>query len=290
MSDQVRMGDFLRARRAGLAPADVGLPSGGRRRAPGLRREELAALAGVSVDYYNRLEQGRERNPSAGVLHALAAVLRLNEEECAHLFALAQHAAQRVPTRVPTEVATGAPTEAGPTAGPRDVRPGIRQLLETVRPFPAYVLSRYSDVLAANPEALALFVGLADWPEERRNTVRYFFRHPAARELFPDWAELAPGTVANLHSVTAHDPQSPQLRALVDELTDGCPEFGALWARHEVRERRGEAKTFHHPTAGVLTLTSEILRHGDQGQRITLYQAPPGSPDHAALARLCPGG
>ena len=140
------------------------------RRTPGLRREEIAALAGLSIDYYIRLEQGKETNPSGPILDGLARALRLNEEEHAHLYALANHAAGRT-------------ARDSPPAS-RVVRPGVRQLLETVRPCPAYVLTRTSDLLAANPEALALFPGLADWPPERRNTIRYTFFHPAARELF----------------------------------------------------------------------------------------------------------
>jgi hypothetical protein len=167
---------------------------------------------------------------------------------------------------------------------------GIRQLLETVRPPPAHVLSRYSDVLAANPEALALFTGLTDWPAEQRNTVRYFFLHPAARDLFPDWPDLARATVANLHSLAAHDPLAPQLTALVDELADQCPEFSALWERHEVRERRGERKTFRHPMVGTVTLTSD--GPAPQQPRPAHHPVPgrPGSDDHAALTRLCPPG
>src|SRR5947208_2373928 len=140
------LGDFLRARRARLRPGDVGLPPGpGTRRTSGLRREEIAALAGLSIDYYIRLEQGKESNPSGVILDGLARSLRLNEEEHAHLYALANHAAGRIPRRLPR--------------ASHVVRPQIHQLLETVRPCPAYVLTRTSDLLAANPESLALLVG-----------------------------------------------------------------------------------------------------------------------------------
>jgi transcriptional regulator with XRE-family HTH domain len=267
------LGEFLRARRARLTPEAAGLaPGGGRRRTPGLRREELATVAGVSVDYYVRLEQGRERNPSPAVLAALARALRLDAEEHAHLLALARQAARADP---------GADT-AAPATG---VRPSIRRLLETVRPSPAYVLGRCGDVLAANPEALELFAGLAEWPAGRRNTVRYTFRHPAARALFPDWEARAAGAVANLRTVAAEHPADPALAALIDELTAASAEFTALWGRHDVRRRRSAHNTFDHPRVGPLSLTFDVLRIED-GQRIGVYQAEPGSPDEAALARL----
>lgn len=266
------LGEFLRARRARMTTDDVGLPSGtGTRRTPGLRREEIAALAGLSIDYYIRLEQGKETNPSGVILDGLARSLRLNEEEHAHLYALANHAAGRIPRRLPR--------------ASRVVRPEIHQLLETVRPCPAYVLTRTSDLLAANPESLALFVGLADWPPERRNTVRYTYLHPAARELFARWDHAAATTAAHLRSLVAGTPNDPDLTALIAELLAGSPEFARLWQRHEVRQRRGEAKSFRHPDIGDVTLTYEVLYLTD-GQRMTVYQAKPGTRDHDALALL----
>ena len=266
------LGEFLRARRARLRPGDVSLPPGtGTRRTAGLRREEIAALAGLSIDYYIRLEQGKESNPSGPILDGLARALHLNEEEHAHLYALANHASGRT--------ARGSPRVS------RVVRPGVRQLLETVRPCPAYVLTRTSDLLAANPEALALFAGLADWPPARRNTIRYTFLHPAARELFADWEHAAETTAAHLRSLAADTPDDPDVSALIAELLDGSPEFARLWQRHDVRQRRGEAKQFRHPQVGELTLTNEALYLAD-GQRISVYQAEPGSRDHDALTLL----
>lgn len=272
MSAPNELGEFLRARRARLQPGDVSLPPGtGTRRTPGLRREEIAALAGLSIDYYIRLEQGKESNPSGPILDGLARTLHLNEEEHAHLYALANHASGRT--------ARGSPRVS------RVVRPGVRQLLETVRPCPAYVLTRTSDLLAANPEALALFAGLADWPSARRNTIRYTFLHPAARELFADWEHAAETTAAHLRSLAADTPDDPDVSALIAELLDGSPEFARLWQRHDVRQRRGEAKRFRHPQVGELTLTNEALYLAD-GQRISVYQAEPGSRDHDALTLL----
>lgn len=272
MTTPNELGDFLRARRAGVRPGDVGLPSGtGPRRTPGLRREELAALAGLSIDYYIRLEQGKETNPSGPILAGLAQALRLNDEERAHLYALANHVAGRT----------------APTSGraSRVVRPGIRQLLETVRPYPAYLLTRTSDLLAANPEALVLYHGITDWPQARRNTIRYTFCHPAARELFADWEQAAASTAAHLHALLATEPGDPDVAALIDSLLADSPEFARLWPRHEVRHRRGSAKPFNHPRVGSFTLTYEVL-HLDDGQRITIYQAEPGSREHDALALL----
>jgi transcriptional regulator with XRE-family HTH domain len=266
------LGDFLRARRARLRPGDVGLPQGpGIRRTPGLRREEIAALAGLSIDYYIRLEQGKETNPSGPILDGLARALQLNMEENAHLYALANHAAGR--------------TARGSPPASRVVRPGVRQLLETVRPCPAYVLTRTSDLLAANPEAFALFPGLADWPPERRNTIRYMFFHPAARELFAAWDHAAETTAGHLRSLTAETPDDPAVAALIAELLDGSPEFTRLWQQHDVRQRRGEAKPFRHPQVGELTLTNEVLYLAD-GQRMSVYQAEPGSRDHDTLTLL----
>jgi transcriptional regulator with XRE-family HTH domain len=273
------LGEFLRARRDRVRPADVGLPAGtGLRRTPGLRREELAALAGVSIDYYIRLEQGRETNPSPAVLDALASALLLDEEERTHVHELARHPAR------PGQAA-GRPAQRQPRTGAEAVRPAIRQLLQTLRPCPAYVLNQISDVLAANPEALALFHGLADWPPPRRNTARYTFLHPAARDLFVDWGHSAAATVANLRAVAAANPEAAGLAELVDELTEHSPEFARLWRRYDIRLRRGEPKTFRHPQVGTLTLAYEVLQLSD-GQRMSVYQAAPASTDQDALKLL----
>jgi transcriptional regulator with XRE-family HTH domain len=274
-----RLGEFLLARRGRVRPADVGLPAGtGLRRTPGLRREELAALAGVSIDYYIRLEQGRESNPSPAVVDALASALLLDEEERTHMHELARHPAR--PGR-----AAGQPARPQPETGAEATRPEIRQLLETLRPCPAYVLNQISDVLAANPEGLVLFYGLADWPPPRRNTARYTFLHPAAPDLFADWAHSAATTAANLRAVAAADPETPGLADLVDELSKHSPEFARLWQRYDVRRRRGEPKTFRHPLVGTITLTYEVLQLSD-GQRMSVYQAAPGSSDQDALKLL----
>ncbi|GLZ81238.1 transcriptional regulator [Actinorhabdospora filicis] len=243
------LGTFLRARRAALSPADVGLPRGTRRRTPGLRREELAALAGVSVDYYTRLEQGRETGPSPQVLRALATALQMDAESAAHLDALA-----RPPLAAP-EAREGVPDT-------------VVRLVETVRPNPAYVLNRVADVLAVNPEGLRLMRGLDDWPRERWNSVRWIFTHPAAREVLADWAHSAADNVAHLRT---QEPQAPDVAALVAELSE-VTEFAELWRRYEVRAWNSRVKTFHHPEDGELRLVSQSLTLPGGGDRLVIYQ------------------
>ena len=267
-----RLGTFLRARRARVRPEQVGLPPGaGRRRTPGLRREELATLAGVSVDYLNRLEQGRETNPGNSVLDAIAKSLLLNEEEHAHLYALAHHAAR---------------TDAPSPRPDHTLRPGVLLLLENIRPCPAYVLSRYGDVLASNPEGLALHVGLGAWPVEQRNTIRYLFRDPITRKLFPDWDWLARLTVGRLHRLVGEDPDALELAALIEELREHSPEFVGLWDLHDIATRGGDRRLFRHPVVGDLALGAGMLYLGDSGLRVTVYQADPGTSDHRALLAL----
>ncbi|NUT47987.1 MAG: helix-turn-helix domain-containing protein [Saccharothrix sp.] len=248
------LGEFLRSRRGRVRPADVGLPAGiGRRQTPGLRRAELAALAGVSVDYYTRLEQGRDTNPGPEVLHALASALRLGEDERAHLDALA---------RAGSGVAT-------PRLGAGEARPGLLHLLEAVRPAAAYVLDQVSTVLAVNPEGARLMPGVL----ERGNLVRYVFTEPCAREVFVEWADMARDCVAHLRTVAAADPASPALAALVAELSASSAEFAELWRHYDVMVKSGSRRTFTSPT-GPITLTSEILTAAD-GQRLAVFRPTP---------------
>jgi transcriptional regulator with XRE-family HTH domain len=272
---------FLKARRARIRPDDVGLPSGvGIRRTPGLRREELAALAGVSIDYLTRLEQGKETNPGTAVLDALARALLLDADAHAHLYALANQAAHRTPPP-----RTGADARSG-----HAVRPSVEQLLERLRPSPAYVLNRISDILAANAEAVALFAGLDAWPRSRWNTIRHLFLHPAARDLFVDWQEVATTATAHLRAAVAStEPGAADASALIDELSASSQEFLRLWDRYDVRPRRSRHKTFHHPAVGRLTLHQEVLHLSDDGLRLSVYQAEPGSPDETALTLLSLG-
>ena len=268
------LGRFLRARREGVRPQDAGLPRGtGSRRTPGLRREEIATLAGVSIDYYTRLERGRETRPSPAVIDSLARTLRLDDEEHEYLKSLAAQAARRAP--VPPKPAS------------RAVRPTIGLLLESLRPNPAYLLSRTYDVLAANPGGAQLHHGLSGWPARQRNTIRYTFLHPVARELYPDWEQKARGCVAQLRAVAGSDPDAPDLAALVGELLVKSPDFGRLWGRYEVRRAGAGDRVFRHPVVGTMTLAHETLdvnRAG--GQRLITYLAAPGTPDHDAMVLL----
>jgi transcriptional regulator with XRE-family HTH domain len=274
VTDQTELGRFLRARRSRVRPADVGLPTGtGIRRTPGLRREELAALAGVSIDYYTRLERGKETGPSPAVLDALANALRLDDEERGYLREIAAQAARRAPKLRPQPS--------------RTVRPSVRHLLETVRPNPAYVIGRTNDFLAANPGGMRLLPGMADWPDRQRNTIRYIFLHPAARHLWPDWDQKAKGCVAQLRAVAGSDPDAPDLAALVGELIVKSPDFNRFWERYDIRTIGDGSKTFHHPVVGMMTLTHEVMTlNRTDGHRLVVYMATPGGPDHDAMMLL----
>lgn len=268
------LGQFLRARRTQLTPQEVGLRVGpGLRRTPGLRREELATLAGISVDYYIRLERGRETRPSPSVIDALARALKLEEPELDHLRELAVRAGRHAPE---------------PPAPPsRTVKPGVKLLLEAIRPNPAYVTSRTLDILAANPGALRLMAGMADWPAKQRNLARYLFLHPTGRVVFEDWENQVRGCVARLRALAGTDPDAPDLAQLVGELLLKSPEFARLWERYDVRGHSYGRKTFHHPEVGDLTLGYQGMQlDGAHGHRMSAYFAEPGTPDHDAMVLL----
>jgi transcriptional regulator with XRE-family HTH domain len=267
------LGKFLRARRERVRPADVGLAPGvGTRRTPGLRREELATLAGVSIDYYTRLERGRETRPSPAVLDSLAAALRLDQEETGYLQSLAS-AIARQPARGSAPVSR--------------VRPTLGLLLDSVRPNPAYVIGRTNAMLAANPGGLALMPGMVDWPASQRNTIRYTFLHPGARDLWPDWEQKARACVAQLRAVAGGDPDSPDLAALLGELLVKSQDFGQMWERYEVRRIGDGRKLWRHPAVGEMTLTYEVLDiNRTDGQRMVIYMTQPGTPDHDAMVLL----
>ncbi|MFD3501421.1 helix-turn-helix transcriptional regulator [Streptomyces sp. NPDC058676] len=263
------LGDFLRSRRARIQPEEVGLPSYGRRRVPGLRREEVAQLAGVSVDYYIRLEQGRGPSVSDAVLDAVARVLRLDETEHAYLRTVAR------PTR---------PKGHRPAA-PR-VRPGVQLILDGMERVPAFVLGRRLDVLAWNALADALS-GFSLMAPGERNVARQVFLDPAARDLFPDWAAVAAVNVAQLHLNAGHHPDDLGMAALIGELSLKSEDFRRLWADHEVRECRFGVKRVRHPVAGLLTLPYETLTvPADPEQTIVVYTPESGSETEERLALL----
>ncbi|WP_409467824.1 helix-turn-helix transcriptional regulator [Streptomyces sp. HC307] len=268
------LGRFLRARRAQVTPAEAGLAAGsGVRRTPGLRREELATLAGISVDYYTRLERGKETRPSPSVVDSLARVLRLEEGEHEHLRSLAARAARSIPEP--------------PAAPSRTVRPGVKLLLEGMRPYPAHVVSRTNDLLAHNPSGLRLLAGIEDWPAKDRNVARYVFLHPAARDLFDDWHNQVRGCVARLRALAGTDPDAPDLTRLAGELLLKSPDFARLWERYDVKGHSHGRKTFHHPEVGDLTLGYQSMElDGTPGHRLITYYAERDTPEYDALVLL----
>ncbi|MEW2302464.1 helix-turn-helix transcriptional regulator [Streptomyces sp. NPDC006655] len=273
------LGDFLRSRRARIRPEEVGLPSYGRRRVPGLRREEVAQLAGVSVDYYIRLEQGRgiggtSRTKSGGVsdavLDAVARVLRLDETEHAYLRTVARPQPGRGARR--------------PSA-PR-VRPGVQLLLDAMERSPAFVLGRRMEVLAWNALADAL-LGFGALDPAARSMPRMVFLDPAAADLYPEWAAIAAQTVANLRISAGLHPDDPALTALVGELSVKSADFRRLWADHEVKACAYGVKRVRHPVAGLLTLPYETLTvPEDPDQTLVAYTPEPGSETAERLALL----
>ncbi|TQF02683.1 helix-turn-helix domain-containing protein [Kitasatospora acidiphila] len=270
------LGRFLRARRTQVTPAEVGLtPGAGVRRTPGLRREEVAALAGVSIDYYTRLERGKETRPSLAVVDALGRALKLDQDEHDHLRDLVIRAARYAPEP--------------PAAPSRTVSPQVKLLLENLRPNPAYVTSRTLDLLAHNPGALALYAGLEDWPAKQRNLARFLFLHPAARDLYADWDTQVRSCVARLRALAGTDPDAPDLATLIGELLLKSRDFAKLWDRYEVT-RRAHAqrpKTFHHPQVGEITLSFQGMQlEGTPGHRLGVYLTTPGSPEHDAIVLL----
>ncbi|MBO1337771.1 helix-turn-helix domain-containing protein [Streptomyces sp. VRA16 Mangrove soil] len=279
MAETTELGRYLRARRGQVTPADVGLPAGtGLRRTPGLRREELATLSGVSVDYYTRLERGRETNPSPAVIDAIGRALRLRGDAYERLHDLA-------------ELASGRSADASGLRPTDDdtVRPSVLRMLEALRPMPAYVVNRYNYMLAANPAGRALMPGLWDWPAERRSITRYLFLHPVGRELYVPWEETVSASVAHLRAIAGSDPDDPRLTTLVGELLLKSPEFTRIWDRYEVDERSGGTKTYAHPKVGAMTLTYEVMQLARTGgQRLVAYQAAEDSPDEEAMLKLDP--
>ncbi len=263
---------FLRACRSRVSPADVGLPDDGRvRRVPGLRREELAQLANVSVDYLVRVEQGRTTNVSPAVLESLATALRLADDERSYLLRIAGPARR-----------TAAPRTGGP-----HVRPQTRQLLDGLREMPAIVLGRRLDVLAWNPLAAALLGDFGALPDAERNLVRLAFLCPGFRALYADWPTAARECVAYLRMDAARYADDPLLAALVGELSVKDPDFRRWWADQRVRTRAFGRKAFRHPLAGPLELEFQTLTVGDDAdQTMIVYTAEPESRSAEALRFL----
>ncbi len=266
------VGDFLQARRRELTPRQVGLPdTGSPRRVVGLRREEVAQLAAISVDYYTRLEQGR-LHPSALVLVTLARALRLDDDQQTYLYTLAGKAPAH-PRRRPAQ----------------RLRPAMQRLLDQLTEAPAMVLGRRLDILAWNAGASALFTDFAQIPARERNYVRLLFTNPTMRDLHVDWEDTARTAAASLRMEAAHDADDPDLAVLVGELSVHDPDFRTWWASHRAASTTYGTKHYRHPLAGDLTLDCDMWPSADgSGQRLMVLTAEPGTPSHDALRILWP--
>jgi transcriptional regulator with XRE-family HTH domain len=268
--DRAELAAFLRRCRARVQPTDVGLEAGQRRRTPGLRRQEVAQLAGMSVDYYIRLEQGRGPRPSRQMIAAIARALRLSDDERDYL----HHLSGEVP---------------GPPPGPaRDVRPGVLHLLDRLDDTPALVCDAKYDVLAWNPMAAALIGDFSALPPGERNVILRFFADPNVRDRHDvdGGHRFARESVADLRAAAARYPRDSGIRQLVDRLLAVSTEFRELWTEQEVQVRRSTRKRLRHPLVGWLDLDCEALHDPHQDQWIVLYTAAAGTPSHEALRLL----
>ncbi|MGW0475696.1 helix-turn-helix transcriptional regulator [Streptomyces coeruleorubidus] len=267
-SSEIR--EFLRTRRARITPEQAGLaPHGGARRVPGLRREEVAQLAGVSVDYYVRLERGRTKGVSETVLDAVARALHLDETERAHLFDLTQPIPARTRRKRPL--------------APQRVHPVLYRTLDSLS-VPAVVQGRRTDVLAANKLAHALYTDFEARPRRERNFARYVFLDDAARTLYADWEQVAGDCLALLRLYAGRHPDDPQLTELIGELSLHSDTFRRMWADHDVIAHTTGTKRLHHPLVGDLTLDYVVLAvEGDPEQTLVIYTPEPASPSAEAL-------
>lgn len=267
--------DFLSSRRARLTPDQAGLPAyGGNRRVKGLRREEVAMLAGVSVDYYTRMERGSLSGVSQSVLDSLADALRLDEAERAHLMALARQSNERAPRRKATTTA--------------DVAPGIQQVLDAIRDAPAWVRNGRHDIVAMNDLARALYSPVLEDPRRPANTTRFIYLHPeAAQEFFVDYQRIANDAAAMLRLEAGRTPHDRALIELVGELSTRSEVFRQRWASHDVQFHRSGLKRLRHPVVGQLDLSYESMELASHpGLYLNVYTAPAGSPSADALQLL----
>ncbi|MFE7507329.1 helix-turn-helix transcriptional regulator [Promicromonospora sp. NPDC057488] len=273
------LGDFLRTRRDAITPAASGLTSWGARRVPGLRREELAQLAGISVNYYTRLEQGQSANAGESILESLARALQLDDDERAHLFALARPTPARRRRAAPAERPSG----------------GVVRLLAAMPDVPALLLGRRNDILAWNPLGHALLAPHLDPAApasvgSRPNQMQLLFLDPHTRELYRHWEEEAALAVSSLRYTAVRHRDDRALAELIGELSLSSPEFARLWGRHDVRLCSSGTKYLRHPEVGDLELGFEVLHLPDtDGQRLLTHTAAPGSGSEAALRLLARG-
>ena len=270
MLNRAELAAFLRTRRERLSPRDVGLPDGQRRRTPGLRRQEVAQLAGLSVDYYIRLEQARGPRPSRHVLTALARALMLTTDERGYLFRVAGE--EPSPAQVPSH----------------EVPAGIRYLIDVMPETPAYVVSATYDILAWNRLATFFIGDLSRFAEDDRNMVRWMFARPADDRYWDDEHALAftRSVVADLRAAYARYPRDRSIGALTGELLALSPHFAAMWAEHEVGGRHPMVKSVDHPLTGPIEFECQVLHIADTDQRLIAYVAAPGSATQLAFRRL----
>jgi len=271
-SDDVRK--FLTSRRARITPEEAGLPVyGGNRRVTGLRREEVAMLAGMSIDYYIRLERGNLSGASDSVLEALGRALKLDDAETAHLFDLAR--------------AGTASARVRRKHSPQTVRPSVQRVIDAITTAPAWVRNDRGDVLAANELGRALYLDMMAEGTTPPNSARFTFLNPKAREFFADWERAADDVVAVLRSAAGKNPYDKDLTDLIGELSTRSEEFRTRWARHDVKHHRAGRKRLHHPIVGDLDLSFEALElPADPGLRINVYTADPATPSEDALKVL----
>lgn len=274
MDHRAEIREFLSSRRARLTPGQAGLPVyGGNRRVTGLRREEVSMLAGVSVDYYVRMERGSLAGVSHGVLEAVARALQLDEAEQDHLFDLARRADAAPPSR------------RRPAA--KGVRPAIQQVLDAITDAPAWVRNGRHDLLAANRMARALYAPMLADPRRPANTARFVYLDPAARDFFVDWERAADDIAAILRSEAGRNPHDRALTDLIGELSTRSEVFRARWAAHNVRFHRTGFKKLHHPVVGDLDLSFEAMEFpSDPGLTLLVYTATAGTPTADALKLL----
>jgi transcriptional regulator with XRE-family HTH domain len=275
VDNRAEIREFLASRHAKVTPAQVGLPAGGgKRRVPGLRREEVAVLAGVSTDWYTRLEKGHINGVSADVLDAIARALQLDEAERTHLFNLAR-------------AARAARADRTPRRARSRVRPSVQRILDSMVTTPAFVRNGRLDLLAINALGRALFSPAFEDPVRPANLARFNFLDPAAADFYPDWNNSANTVVALLRTEAGRDPHNKDLADLVGELATRSDAFRVRWAAHDVRLHRSGVKHFDHPVVGVVELSFEALDlPADPGLTLTAYTADPGSPSEDALRLL----
>jgi transcriptional regulator with XRE-family HTH domain len=274
MSNAHEIRDFLTSRRARITPERAGLPAFGRhRRVSGLRREEVALLAGISVEYYTRLERGNGRGVSDDVLHAVSGALQLDEAERAHLLDLVRTANdERAPRR---------------TTASQRVRPGVARLVDAMSDIAAFVQNGRSDIVYANSLAAAIYADLDRDPVRPPNTARYLFLDPRAKTFYVEWERVANETVAVLRATAGRNPYDRVLSDLVGLLSTRSEEFRVRWASHDVRFHHSGAKRLHHPLVGDLSLSYELLElPADPGLTLVAYTAEGGTPSELRLREL----